>query len=149
MALFLTLLVPGVILANKVPTCVVTISVTERGTCLSSNLPNPREVLDHLPRHFLPDAAGDSQATIHLELTGEYAGQWTVRVVDRKCEVFDGFQGTPDLTLQAEGSDYVQIMEGTLNPVAAFMQGRVKFSGDPTVAVRMQSWFEPPDGFNL
>jgi putative sterol carrier protein len=123
--------------------------IDERKNALPSNLLSPREVLDHLPDHFLPEKAGDARATVHLELTGVHAGQWTVRVAEGRCEVRDGFQGTPDLTLQADGSDYVQIMEGTLNPVAAFMQGRVKFSGDLTVALRMQGWFRPPDGVML
>ena len=121
----------------------------EGENALSANLPSPREVLDHLPGHFLPEKAGDARATVHLELTGVHAGQWTVRVAEGRCEVCDGFQGIPDLALQADGSDYAQIMEGSLNPLAAFMQGRVKFSGDLTVALRMQGWFRLPGGATL
>lgn len=116
---------------------------------MAANLPSPREVLDRVPGHFLPEKAGDARATVHLELTGVNAGQWTLQVAGGRCEVLDGFQGTPDLALQADGGDYVQIMQGTLNPLAAFMQGRVKFNGDLMLLLRMQGWFRLPDGITL
>ena len=72
-----------------------------------------------------------------------------MRVAGGKCEVLDGWHGTPDLALQADGSDYVQIMQGTLSPVQAFAQGRVRFQGDLSIALRMQAWFRKPDGFVL
>ncbi len=105
-------------------------------------------MLNKLPSHFLPEAAGESQATVHLELSGPQGGQWTLRVANRKCEVLDGLQGVPSLTISADGADYVEIMEGRLAPMQAFMQGRVKFKGDIGVALRMQSWFRisPPNG---
>ncbi len=115
---------------------------------MTGNVPSPREMLDQLPSHFVPEAAGDAQATVHLELTGPQGGQWTLRVANRQCEVLDGLQGTPNLTISADGQDYVEIMEGRLAPMQAFMQGRVRFKGDLGVAMRMQSWFRisPPNG---
>ncbi len=113
---------------------------------MSESLPSPREVLDKLPSHFQPEMAGNARSTVHLELSGDHGGQWTVRVADGACQVLDGLQGTPDLIVQGEGEDYVRIMEGTLMPMEAFLQGRVKFSGDISLALKMQSWFRRPSG---
>jgi putative sterol carrier protein len=113
---------------------------------LSSDTPSPREVLDRLPAHFRPDVAGDTNATIHLELTGAGGGQWTMRVADGRCEVLDGLVGMPQLSISALAEDYVSLVEGELSPVTAFMQGRVKVSGDIGLAVKMQSWFRRPEG---
>jgi putative sterol carrier protein len=103
-------------------------------------------VLGRLPAHFQPDVAGDARATVQLELTGQNGGQWTLLVADGRCNLLDGHQGVPHLWISALAEDYVSLLTGTLSPMNALMQGRIKLRGDITLALRMQSWFRRPEG---
>jgi putative sterol carrier protein len=38
-------------------------------------------------------------------------------------------------------NDYVALIHGTLNPVAAFMQGRIRIQGDLAALLQMQNLF--------
>jgi len=43
------------------------------------------------------------------------------------------------MTLSMAAQDLVALSNGELNAVAAFMQGRIKVSGDMALAMRLQS----------
>ena len=43
------------------------------------------------------------------------------------------------MTLSMAGQDLVALSNGELNPVAAFMQGRIKVTGDMSLALRLQN----------
>jgi putative sterol carrier protein len=77
-----------------------------------------------------------------FDLAGENGGKWAVRVRANQVtveEVAEGEDASPDVTLSMAAEDLLAIANGTLNPVAAFMQGRVRVSGDMGLAMRMQS----------
>ncbi len=45
-----------------------------------------------------------------------------------------------DCVIQIKAEDLNRLLDGSLNPVAAFMSGKVKVKGDMGVAMRMQSF---------
>jgi putative sterol carrier protein len=100
-----------------------------------------QEVFDAMPSRFKPDQAGELRATIQFDLSGEGGGQWTVTIAERKLTVNTGQAQAPSLTLTATTGDYLSIINGELNPMAAFMQGKVRVRGDMPLLMKMQSLF--------
>ncbi len=100
-----------------------------------------QEVFDAMPARFLPDQAGDMRATIQFDLSGEGGGQWYVTIADRVLNVYTGQAPAPSLTMTTSAGDYLSIINGELNPMAAFMQGKVRVKGDIPLLLKMQSLF--------
>ena len=49
--------------------------------------------------------------------------------------------GDADCTIGVDASDLAALMSGDLNPMSAFMFGKLKVSGDMSVAMKLQSLF--------
>ena len=101
-----------------------------------------KEIFDALPGKFFPEQAGDLNATIQFDLSGEDGGQWHVTIADRQIAVAEGAAANPTMTLNAAASDYLDLVNGNLNPINAFMQGKVKIKGDMALAMKLQNLFE-------
>ncbi|HEY1455222.1 MAG TPA: SCP2 sterol-binding domain-containing protein [Candidatus Dormibacteraeota bacterium] len=105
----------------------------------------PDQIVEALPKYFVPEKAGTTKATIQFDLSGQEAGKWWVKIHDGVAESGKGDPGeTPNLTLLADSSDWVKIMTAQLDPTAAFMQGKLKIKGDMGLAIKMQSLFKRP-----
>ncbi len=80
-------------------------------------------------------------AVILFDIKGEQGGQWTVDIRDGAINVEEGAPESPDVTVEAAAKDLVALFQGELNPMAAFMQGRLKVKGDMSIAMQMQKLF--------
>jgi putative sterol carrier protein len=101
-----------------------------------------QEVFDEMPNRFLPEQAGDLNAIIQFDLSGEGGGQWNANIANRTIAVSPGVSPSPNLTLSMAASDYVAMINGELNPMQAFMKGKVKVKGDMQLLMRMQGLFQ-------
>ncbi|MER3458194.1 MAG: hypothetical protein C4309_05790 [Chloroflexota bacterium] len=102
---------------------------------------NPSEIFARMPAHFIPERAAGVNTTIQVDLSGEGGGTWHVRIADGQCTVNTGPAPTPNATIAMSAEDYVALVNGTLNPVSAFMQGRIAIQGDLAALVQMQNLF--------
>jgi putative sterol carrier protein len=101
-----------------------------------------REILDKMPQAFVPEKAGDLDATIQLNLTGEGGGQWIVQIANCQIDLSEGETESVDLTLSMEASDYVALSMGEANPVNLFMTGKIKVQGNAMLALKFQDLFD-------
>jgi putative sterol carrier protein len=62
-------------------------------------------------------------------------------VNDGSCQVCEGAAGSPNITITMAASDYVDMINGKLNPQMAFMGGKLKIKGDMSLALKMQQLF--------
>jgi len=101
-----------------------------------------KEILDKMPQAFVAEKAGDLEATIQLDLTGEGGGQWVVKVADSQIDLSEGETNSADLTLTMEASEYVALSMGEANPVSLFMTGKIKVQGNAMLALKFQDLFD-------
>ena len=80
-------------------------------------------------------------ATILFDIKGTQGGLWGVNVDDGKVSIEEGGVESPDVTVEATSDDLIALIKGKLNPMAAFMQGRLKVKGDMSIAMQMQRLF--------
>ena len=101
-----------------------------------------QELFDRLPDAFLPEKAGDMDAVIQFKLTGEEESDWIVIIKDKAVKVEKGIHEDPTMTLSANSQDYKDIVTGRMNPMNAFMQGKVKLQGNLNLAMKFAEIFK-------
>ena len=100
-----------------------------------------KEIFERMPSVFLPEKAAGLNAVIQFEMTGEGGGAYYATIADGKCTVTEGVALNPSMTLSAAATDYLAVVNGELNPMQAFMQGKIKMKGDMSLALKMQQFF--------
>lgn len=105
-------------------------------------MPTITELFDMMPEAFKPDAAPGVNAVIQFFLSGDEAAEYYVTIADDKCQVDKGKHESPTATLSMSASDYLDMVAGNLNPQTAFMQGKLKLSGDMGLLMRFQNFFD-------
>jgi putative sterol carrier protein len=96
------------------------------------------EIMSKMPRAFPAEQAGGLSAVVHFKFTGAEAGEWNAVIKDGKCEVAQGIpHSRPTMTLTADTSDFLKIISGELDPMKAFMEGRIQLVGDLGLATKL------------
>jgi hypothetical protein len=87
-----------------------------------------------------PASAAEAQPGSQ-EGPAQWSCQWSA---DGPGPVTTGSEGEPDLTLTLGTADAWSVKDGQLEPSVAFMQGRLKTSGDNALLLRVLSWSATP-----
>ena len=100
-----------------------------------------RELIEDMPQFFRPERARGVDAVIQFRLSGDGGGNWYVTFKHGTCTVTEGVADAARATIQMAASDYVDLANGKLGGMKAFLTGRIKASGDVSLVQRMQNWF--------
>jgi putative sterol carrier protein len=95
------------------------------------------ETFDMMRTRFNASAAAGLNKTIQLNLSGEGAGKWALKIANQTCELIPGGVEKADLTLAMSDKDWLDLVERRLDPMQAFLQGKIKPTGDIMLAQRM------------
>ena len=101
-----------------------------------------QELMNRMPKAFLPETAVGLDATIQYHLSGAEGGDWVVTIRDQQCTVELGTIENPTMTLSADSQDYKDIILGKLDPMSAFMQQKVKLTGNLNLALGLTKYFK-------
>jgi len=101
------------------------------------------ELMGKIPEAFQPKKAEGVNAIIHFKFTGAEPGEWNATIKDDKCEVAQGIpHSKPTITFTADSGDCLKIFTGELDAMQAFMQGKIKMTGDMNLAIRITQIFK-------
>ena len=99
------------------------------------------EIMRDIPNHFNPEAAKGVEVAIQCIFIGEQASNWTLEIEDQVCTVTEGKTDDPDITIKADGEVGVKILMGQMDPMRAFMLGKVKVNGDLGLGMKLVKMF--------
>ena len=100
-----------------------------------------RAIFPGMVAQFAPDKAVGIDATIAFDLSGDNGGMFWIKIADGAAETGEGNAPSPDMTVRASADDWFAVATGALNPMQAFMTGKLKIQGDMGLAMKMQSMF--------
>jgi putative sterol carrier protein len=100
-----------------------------------------KEIFDTMHEGFMPDKAEGVDAIYQFDLSGDNGGKYWIKVANKQVEVHEGEHASPTMTLLASADDYIAVVNGDLNPMMAFMQGKLKVKGAMELAFKLQSMF--------
>lgn len=88
-----------------------------------------------------PEKAKEVGSIYVFKIGGEGGGEWTVDLASStpsiKKEVVQGAQ----CTIQVDHADFINMLSNPAMGMQLFMQGKLKVSGDPMLAMKLQKLF--------
>src|SRR5581483_1772728 len=99
------------------------------------------EAFEMMPSVFNKTAAAGMTKTFQWNISGEQASVWAFKIVNGDGELIPGGVEKPDITINVSDQNWLAIIEGKLDPMNAFMTGKVKISGDMMLAMKLQQLF--------
>lgn len=100
-----------------------------------------QDLIDRIPGAFVSEKSAGVNADIQAHINGDGGGDYSVQIHDQKIDVAKGTIELPNLTVTANAQDVLDMAQGKLDPMRAFMMGRVKVSGDTRLAMQLVSLF--------
>ncbi len=100
-----------------------------------------KKLIDVLPQVFIPENAQNTRANIQIIATGLGGGEWGIRIQDQICNVVEGKIENSDFSLSASSMDIIKIFLGELDPLRAYMQGKIQFEGRIKHALELTELF--------
>ena len=104
-----------------------------------------QDIFDLAPDYFLPENADGIQGTVQFEFTGEGGGDWFLQVNEDTLLIARGRAEEHDLYATASAQDTLAIANGSLNPMVAYMRGRLNVLGDTSKIFELQKVFRLPE----
>lgn len=104
-------------------------------------MPTSAEISEMMVQHFDATKAQGLSAVIQFDLSGDGGGQFYLDINDGQITSHEGLAENPKMTLKSTAEDYYNVATGKLNPMQAFMSGKIKIQGDMGIAMKMQSIF--------
>ena len=104
-----------------------------------------QELKDRLTNSFIPAEADGIEALIQINIEG--LSNFYISINNNSIEVEEGEDENPGLTLSFDSFETLEkVFSGDQSAaMQAFMQGKVKFSGDMTLGQKLGSVFKAPE----
>jgi cytochrome P450/putative sterol carrier protein len=98
-----------------------------------------------------PDAATQPDAVFKFVLSGENGGTWTLNLKRgaRSTFVSTGDGPEEDASIHVTSEDWVALTTGEMNPMRAFMSGKIRVDGDLKLAVSLPSVVNMVEGYGI
>lgn len=98
------------------------------------------DIFNNMPGRFQADKAAGTNMGILFDLSGEGGGQYYVDIANGQLNVTQGAPATtPQATVKMTADDFAAMSSGGLNPMMAFMSGKIKVDGDLNSVMKFQS----------
>ncbi len=78
-----------------------------------------------------------SLGVYQMHLTGDGGGDYVLRITEEGAAVERGTADNPGVTATMTAQDFAAMAEGRLNPMTAFMSGRLTIAGSMGLAMKL------------
>ncbi len=94
----------------------------------------------HMPGRLQakPDVVAKINAVYQFNISGPGGGAWSVDCTVPGGTVSSGTSAAARCTVAMTDTDFVNLVNGKLNPQMAFMSGKLKIQGDMGLAMKLQ-----------
>lgn len=89
-----------------------------------------------------PDKAREIGAIYLFKIAGEGGGTWTVDLVANPPAVSEGDKGNAQCTFEVSSDDFKQMLTNPAMGMQLYFQGKLKVTGDPMLATKLQKLFQ-------
>ncbi len=100
------------------------------------------DLFSQMPGAFLPEKAQGLNAVIQFNFSGAEAGNWNVEIKNSTIKVEKGIHAAPSLTISADSADCLKLFNKEIDPMQAFLRGKLKVQGDMWLAMKMMQFFK-------
>jgi len=105
---------------------------------------DPRILVPELAARLDPEAAGDLEAVIQLDVTDDPEGGFHLCIVRGACTAHRGRHDRPDTTLTLDTEALVKLLHQKIDARAAVALGQIRIAGDRSLFPRMGRLFSRP-----
>src|SRR5207249_9093479 len=88
-----------------------------------------------------PDKAREIGAVYCFKISGNNGGTWTVDLTGNPPTCKPGETASPQCTVEVADSDFEQMLANPQLGMQLYFQGKLKVTGDPMLATRLQKLF--------
>ena len=96
-------------------------------------------IFSDIAENLDPAMTDDLNATIQFDLDGDNGGLYWVQMGDGVVRSGTGQAENPEMTMKALADDWAALVAGDLNPMQAFMSGRLKIQGNMNLAMKLHT----------
>ena len=93
-----------------------------------------------------PDKAREINAIYAFKISGEGGGEWTVDLVSDPPTCTQGDSGKAQCTIKVSAEDFKTMLGDPNAGMQLYFQGKLRVSGDPMLAMKLQQLFELAKG---
>ena len=86
-----------------------------------------------------PSKMAGLAATYQFSLSGDGGGEFFAVFDNGTAQVNEGTADDPSITISMEAADFQDMVDGKLDGMGAFMSGKLKVTGDMSLAMRLQT----------
>ncbi len=97
-----------------------------------------QDIFKKIVANYDSEAMSDFNATVVFDLSGDEGATYNLTFADGKANYGVGAVENPTATILMTATDFQALTSGQLNPMAAFMQGKIKVTGDMSTVMKMQ-----------
>ena len=102
-------------------------------------------IFSSMPELFLADKAAGLTASVYYQVTGEGGGDYACLIQDGRFELKREPMETASAKVVISAEDWIALNEGKLDPMQAFMTGKLKGTGDLGLLQKFPRYFRKPE----
>ncbi len=97
------------------------------------------QIINKFPSRFVAEKAVDFNAVFQFEL--EDGTDFYLAIADQQCQAIKGEHDDPNITLIMNAATMIEVVNGELDGMSAFMQGRLRAEGNLLLAPKLGELF--------